>query len=121
MITDLVIDQEGGRLCLLEKGENAGEKSLLVLEHFSKSVTCKAVSDCLSGKRRGYHGLEGVTQVFSLVKHNFQCEFKEHSGEKVSVRDVPKSQWCGGGSTEGSGLSGDNATAREGRDEHQGS
>lgn len=83
------------------------KKMLLVPEHFSMSVTCKAVSDFLSGKRRGYHGLEDVTQVFSLAKHNFQYEFKEHSGEKVSVRDVPNSQWCGGGSTEGSGLSGD--------------
>lgn len=34
---------------------------------------------------------------------SFQYEFKEHSGEKVIVRDVPKSQWCGEGSTEGSG------------------
>lgn len=46
---------------------------------------------------------------------SFQYEFKEHSGEKVSVRDVPKSQWCGEGSTEGSGLSETDATAREGR------
>lgn len=79
-----------------------------------------AVSDCLEGKGRGYHGLEDVTRVFSLANPtSFQYEFKEHSGEKVSVRDIPKSQGCGERAAQQAQLClGTGAKAGQGRDEH---
>lgn len=44
-----------------------------------------------------------------------QYEFKEHSGEKVPVRDVPDSQWCGEGAAQEAQLClGTDAKAREG-------
>lgn len=68
MVTDLVIDQEGRRLCILEEGKNAEKKCCW---YWTVSPRVGAVSDCLQGKGRGYHGLEDVTRVFSLTKSSF--------------------------------------------------
>lgn len=50
---------------------------------------------------------------------SFQYEFKEHSGEKVSVRDILTSQWCGERAAQQAQLClGTGAKAGQGRDEH---
>lgn len=49
---------------------------------------------------------------------SFQYEFQERSGEKVPVRDVPKSQWCGERAAQKAQVClGADAKAGAGRDE----
>lgn len=84
-----------------------------------KSVTCGAVSDCLEGKGRGYldwkMSHESPPQWQNTTSS--QYEFKEHWGEKVPVRDVPKKPVVWGEGAQRAQLClGTDAKAGEGRD-----
>lgn len=85
MIIDLVIDQA---LHFRER-EKCRKKMLLVLAHFSPRVG--AVTAWRGGGEDIMDWKMSHESSHWQNTTSFQYEFKEHSGEKVSVRDVPKS------------------------------
>lgn len=61
-------------------------------------MTHGAVSDCLEGEGERIAQTGRCHTSLLTGKTPFPSNmnlFKEHSGEKVSVKDVSKSQWCG--------------------------
>lgn len=118
MIADLVIDQEGKRLYILEEGKNAEKKCC-----WYWTISLQEWELCLTAWRgRGEDIMDWKMSHESSHWQNptsFQYEFKEHSGEKVSVRDIPKSQGCGERAAQQAQLClGTGAKAGQGRDEH---
>lgn len=119
MVTDLVIDQEGRRLCILEKEINAEKKKLLVLDHLSPRVG--AVSAC---RGRAEDIMDWKMSHESSHWQNptsFQYGFKEHSGERFLSETSLKSV-CGERAAQQAQLClGTGAQAGQGRDERHGS